>query len=293
MRIDLQLHSLYSDGYHSPSQLARMIYSRGIKAASLTDHNTLAGQAEFKRACTRYQIKYIPGLELYVRYKQRTFNILWYNYDSSSPALLKMLNMTWLRRRRFGEKVSLRLHRLGIKLDWDKFLSEHSGYLPANHLADAIWQKPANRRLIKEALKLDIIKEEDIMRYCLFPKIGPRLQDAHVSLTKILQIKKEAGGQLIFCHPGLNNKMKNGLVEKTIDAGLDGFELLSPHHGHNTIMYLNSLFKKKKVIMSGGSDFHKPGDFGTRPRYSWDWFVVNSDDLPGVGRILENRSYNR
>jgi len=41
--------------------------------------------------------------------------------------------------------------------------------------------------------------------------------------------------------------------------------------------------------MTGGSDFHKPGDFGTKPRYSWDWFVVDSDKLPGVNRILDNK----
>ena len=289
MRIDLQLHSLYSDGYHSPSQLVRMIYLQGIKAASLTDHNTIAGQAEFKRVCARYRIKYIPGLELYVRYKQRTFNVLWYNYDLNSPVLLKMLDTTCLRRRRFAEKVAGRWRRLGLKFNWRNFLREHPYYLSTNHLVNAVWKSPDNRRKIKEALELKNVREEDIMRYCLFPKTGPRFQDAYVSLTKILQVRKETGGQLIFCHPGLNNKMKNGLVEKTIDAGLDGFELLSPHHGYNAIMYLSSLFKRKKVIMTGGSDFHKPGDFGTKPRYSWDWFVVDSDKLPGVNRILDNK----
>jgi len=289
MRIDLQLHSLYSDGYYSPAQLARYIYLRGIKAASLTDHNTIAGQVEFKRACARYGIKFIPGLELYVRYKSRTFNILWYNYDVNSSVLLRMLNASCLRRRRFAEKVAGRWRRLGLRFDWRRFLRAHPYYLPVNHLADAVWKSPLNRRHIRDALGLKHVREEDIMRYCLFPKSGPRLQDAHISLTKILKVRKEAGGQLIFCHPGLNNKTRNGLVEQVIEAGLDGIELLSPHHSHNTIMYLNNIFKKKKIIMSGGSDFHKSGDFGTRPRYSWDWFVIDSDNLSGISKILVNK----
>lgn len=289
MRIDLQLHSLYSDGYYSPAQLARLIYLRGIKAASLTDHNTIAGQAEFKRACARYNIKFIPGLELYARYKSRTFNILWYNYDANSPALSKMLNTTWMRRRRFAEKVAGRWRRLGLKFDWRRFLRAHPYYLPANHLADAVWKSPHNRKKIREGLELKRVREEDIMRYCLFPKSGPRFKDAHISLTRILKVRKEAGGQLIFCHPGLNNKTRNGFVEQAVAAGLDGIELLSPHHSHNTIMYLNSIFKKKKIIMTGGSDFHKPGDIGTKPRYSWDWFVIDSDNLSGVSKVLEKR----
>lgn len=289
MRIDLQLHSFYSDGYHSPAQLAKLLHHYGVKVASLTDHNTIAGQAEFKRACARYGIKTVPGLELYVRYKSRNFNVLWYNYDQNSPALLKMLHTTHLRRRNFAEKVVGRLRRLGLKFNLKKFIKEHPNYLPANHLADALWSIPSNRRKIREALAdSELIREEDIMRYCLFPKTGPRLQDARVSLTRILKIRREAGGQLIFCHPGLNNKTRGGLVRQTLEAGLDGIELLSPHHSHNTIMYLNSILKKDKIIHTGGSDFHRAGDTRTKPRYSWEWFVIDSEDLLGVGKILNH-----
>jgi predicted metal-dependent phosphoesterase TrpH len=289
MRIDLQLHSRYSDGYYTPAQLVRFLVRHGIKAASLTDHNTVAGQIEFKKACAQYQIKAVTGLELYVRYKRRTFNVLWYNYNPAAPELIKMLESTWVRRRRFAEKVASRLRRLGIKFNLERFIAEHPGYLPANHLADLIWQKSANRRLIKEALKLEIIREEDIMRYCLFPKVGARLQDAHVSFTRVLKLRKQIGGQLIFCHPGLNNKLRGTLFEELLKAGLDGVELLSPHHGHNTIMHLNTIIKRRRLIASGGSDFHKPGDEGVRPRYSWDWFVIKSEDLPGVSKILDNK----
>jgi predicted metal-dependent phosphoesterase TrpH len=229
----------------------------------------------------------VPGLELYVRYKSRTFNVLWYNYNQSSPELARMLESTWVRRRRFAEKVSGRLRRLKIKFDLDSFIKQHPRYLPANHLADVIWSIPSNRRLIKNALETDFVREDDIMRFCLFPHIGPRLQDAHVSLTRLLKLRKQVGGQLIFCHPGLNNKLRGKLLEDLLAAGLDGVELLSPHHGHNTIMYLNAIVKREKIITSGGSDFHKAGDSETRPRYSWDWFVVKSEDLPGVRKIID------
>ena len=285
MKIDLQVHSVFSDGYYTPAQLALFLHRYGIKAASLTDHNTVAGQDKFRRACAKYKIKTVSGLELYVRYKGRIFNILWYNYDPTAPKLLKMLESTWVRRRLFAEKVARRLRRLDLKFNLDKFIGQHPGYLPANHLADAIWAVPANRRKIKEALGLEIIREEDIMRYCLFPKIGPRLQDAHVSFTRILKLRRQIGGQLIFCHPGLNNKLKGKLLEELLKAGLDGVELLSPHHGINTVMYLTSIIKRLKIISSGGSDFHKPGDPGTKPRYAWEWFDIKSEYLPGIGKI--------
>lgn len=289
MRIDLQLHSRYSDGYYTPGQLVRFLLRHGIKAASLTDHNTIVGQGEFRRACAQHQIKAVPGLELYVRYKSRPFNLLWYNYNQNSPELKKMLESTWVRRRRFAERVAGRLRRLGIKFDLDKFIAQHPGYLPANHMADAIWSVPSNRRLIRSEIGPDLIREENIMRFCLFPKVGPRLQDAHVSLTRVLKLRKQIGGQLIFCHPGLNNRLRGKLLDELLSNGVDGVELLSPHHGYNTIMYLNSIVKKEKIITCGGSDFHKVGEEGTRPRYSWDYFVIKSEYLPGVGKILDNK----
>lgn len=288
MKIDLQLHSLYSDGYHTPAQLARMLKVNKIKVASLTDHNTTAGQKEFKKACHKHGIKTIPGLELYVRYKGKTFNLLWYNYQLDSPDLQKMLESTWRRRRRFAERVSLRLKRLGLRFNLQKFIADHPYYLPVNHWNDILWRSPQNRRVIKRIMS-DNEKEENFLRYCFYPKTGARFQEARVSLTRILKLKKQIGGQLIFCHPGLNNKLKNNLLEILIEAGIDGVELLSPHHSYSTIFYLSSAIKKYKLIATGGSDFHRAGELGTKTRYAWNWFNIDSDYLPNIKKVIGDR----
>ncbi|MEI7620792.1 MAG: PHP domain-containing protein, partial [Candidatus Falkowbacteria bacterium] len=100
MIIDLQLHSIHSDGYLTPTQLASFVAKQGVKIASLTDHNTLSGQKEFREACAKHKIKTIPGLELYVRLGNRKFNIIWYNYDEKSPELQAILLESQKRRRR-------------------------------------------------------------------------------------------------------------------------------------------------------------------------------------------------
>ncbi|MCF7860036.1 PHP domain-containing protein [Patescibacteria group bacterium] len=289
MKIDLQVHSTYSDGYYSPSKLAGLLHRYGIEVASLTDHNTVAGQAEFKKACMRYGIKAVPGLELYASYKQRSFNLLWYNYDTSSPELKKMLESTHARRQRFVKKVNIRLRNLGLHFNLGRFIQEHPGYLPTNHLADAIWAVPANRKVIKKALQLDIVREDDIVRYCFYPKDGLRLHDARIGLARILQMRKQIGGQLIICHPALNNKMHGNLVEILMAAGVDGFELLSPHHSYNDTMRLMSLAERTGAIVSGGTDFHRPGAKAGKLRYAWDWFTVKSDGLFGINRIINNK----
>jgi predicted metal-dependent phosphoesterase TrpH len=288
MKIDLQLHSLCSDGYHTPAQLARMLKVNNIKVASLTDHNTVAGQKEFKKACQKYGIKTIPGLELYVRYKGKTFNLLWYNYQLDSPELQKMLESTWRRRRHFAEKVNMRLKRLGLRSNLQKFIAGHPYYLPVNHWNDILWRSRHNRKIIKRILH-DNEGEESFLRYCFYPKTGARFQEARVSLTRVLKLRKQIGGQLIFCHPGLNNKLKNNLLEILIEAGIDGLEILSPHHSYSTIFYLSLAIKKHKLIATGGSDFHKAGEPGTKTRYAWNWFNIDSDYLSNIKKVIDYR----
>ena len=67
VRIDLHCHSSASDGDHSPAHVAKRLAAIGVTWASLTDHNTVEGQAEFRAALNRYAISYIPGVEIDAR----------------------------------------------------------------------------------------------------------------------------------------------------------------------------------------------------------------------------------
>jgi predicted metal-dependent phosphoesterase TrpH len=62
MLIDLQLHSTYSDGYLTPTQIVKFIAKHGIKVAAITDHNTVSGLYEFRNSCKKYKIKPITGI---------------------------------------------------------------------------------------------------------------------------------------------------------------------------------------------------------------------------------------
>ncbi|NCB20501.1 MAG: PHP domain-containing protein [Clostridia bacterium] len=289
MKIDLQLHSLYSDGYNSPQQLARMLKVNNIKVASLTDHNTIAGQKEFAEACKKYNIKSIPGLELYVRYKSRTFNLLWYNYQMDSLELQKMLESTWKRRRLMAQKVDSRLQRLGIRFNLGKFIDNHPYYLPVNHWLDELKKSRYNRSIFRKIDSNKEILDDNLIRILFYPKKGVNLQEARVSLTRVLNLRKKVGGQLIMCHPGLNNKLKNNLLMHLFDAGLDGAELLSPHHSISTVIYITREIKKRNLIATAGSDFHKAAPEDFNPRYAWQWCNFESRDLYQIHKIIGGR----
>lgn len=59
---DLHMHSTASDGALSPQALVELASQNGVQLLALTDHDTLAGQAEAAAAAERLDMRFIPGL---------------------------------------------------------------------------------------------------------------------------------------------------------------------------------------------------------------------------------------
>ncbi len=299
MLIDLQLHSNYSDGYLSPSELVKLIKSKGIKVAALTDHNTTEGVDEFIKESKKHGIKPIIGMEIYAKYKTKKINILWYNFDRNNIELQKIIESSRRRRSLLVRNILLKLKRRGYKIEVDKILSEFKHYIPINRLADKIMEKEFNYNLVLRGIKkkrknspgfsgklLLPLREDDILGELFFDKKIGRLNEAYINIERLFKIKKEVGGQIVFCHPGKHNKFANNMTEKLKDMGLDGIEVLSPHHTIGAVMYSQFLSEKLDLIATGGSDFHLFEGDGSLLQDSWDWFMVDSRRLRRIREII-------
>jgi 3',5'-nucleoside bisphosphate phosphatase len=91
IRIDLHCHSSASDGDHSPAHVARRLADIGVTWASLTDHNTVGGQTEFRAAVARYGIGWVPGVEIDARSAFGPLHLLAYAIDLDNEHLLAVL----------------------------------------------------------------------------------------------------------------------------------------------------------------------------------------------------------
>ena len=288
MKIDLQLHSDYSDGYMSPTELAAFIAKKNVKIASLTDHNTIRGQHEFKHACQKHKIKYIPGIELYVKFGPKKINILWFNLDSSSPELHKMLRATQIRRRakvRNHLELLVKKHKLIININ--KILDKYNHYVSINHIVDDIWAIPKNRPIIKRVLENKTPREGEIIRKLFYnKKLGHIMHQSYINVHRVLALKKKIGGQIILNHPGKGHHLKKPLLEKLKAIGFDGIEVLSPHHSIGATMYAQFIAKELGFIMSGGSDFHRLEGGRHLIQSSLDYFSIDSHQLGGINKII-------
>jgi predicted metal-dependent phosphoesterase TrpH len=286
MLIDLQLHSTYSDGYLTPTALVRFIAKQGVKAASLTDHNTVGGLDEFRRACRGYKIKPVTGLELYVKLNNQKFGILWFNFDDKNPELHDILRDSQTRRRGRARCILKKLKVRGLKMDINRILDKYNHYAPLNQIIDDIYALPCNRRKIKRDLGISNPTEgEIIMKYFKNSDIGI-LHESYINIKRILKLRKKIGGQIILNHPGKHQQLKRDFLEKLKKLGIDGIELLSPHHSVGAVMYIQFISRELDFITTGGSDFHRFEGSRALIQNSWQYFKINTKYLRGIDKIV-------
>ncbi len=286
MLIDLQLHSTYSDGYLTPTGLAKFIARQGVKVAALTDHNTVSGLDEFRKACRTLKIKPITGLELYIKLHNRRFNILWFNFDETSPELHDMLRDSQVRRRRQIRLLLNKLIKRGFKLDVNRTLDKYNHYVPVNHVVDDIMAIPYNARKIRRRLELKQPREGDIIKeYFRNPDIGI-LRNSFIDLDNVVKLRKKIGGQLVLCHPAKNGYVGRGFLKDLKFMGLDGIEVMSPHHSYGAVVHLQHLARELNLVEVGGSDFHRLEGHGHPIQHAWQYYQVESKLLKGVRKII-------
>jgi predicted metal-dependent phosphoesterase TrpH len=87
-RIDLHLHSTYSDGRLSPAAVAERVARRGVALAALADHDTLASQAPFRAALARRGIASVSAVELTTWDGDQELHLLAYGVDTEHRELL-------------------------------------------------------------------------------------------------------------------------------------------------------------------------------------------------------------
>ena len=70
---EIHMHSVFSDGEFSPSELVDLAERNQVSVLSLTDHDTFDGIPEFLQSAEATDIIAFPGIEITVKF--HNFNI--------------------------------------------------------------------------------------------------------------------------------------------------------------------------------------------------------------------------
>jgi len=138
-RIDLHMHSRFSDGVHAPSVLVDLAKWKGISAIALSDHDSLDGFPELEAAARQAGVEVISAVELSCEHAGHDLHVLGYGVDVKHAGLQASLLEFRASRERRGIRIVELLRENGIHLDIEKVLAKAvGGALGRPHIAEAM-----------------------------------------------------------------------------------------------------------------------------------------------------------
>jgi predicted metal-dependent phosphoesterase TrpH len=252
MRLDLHLHTTFSDGSFSPAQVLEMARASGVSAAAITDHDTIDGIADALAAAGPLGIEVVPGIEISARFREASdeteLHVLGYFVDWQNLDFQTRLAHLRTTRHTRNPLIIDKLNSLGIEISYDEVLAlAGTGAVGRPHIARILMDK-GYVRSAKEAF--DRYLAAGAAAYV--PRELPDPADA-------IAMIRAAGGVPVLAHPSWLERLDNG-VYKTCERlklhGLLGMEVhYSTHKPEQTAQYLDTA-KRLELLVTGGSDFH-------------------------------------
>lgn len=243
--IDLHVHSRYSDGRMTPAELAVRAAHNNVIALAITDHDTMAGAEEKLAACREAGLEGVAGVELSCQHEGREAHILSLFADPASPWTGRLEELGKARENRMALMLE-RMERLGVKLDMDELPVERGGIFGRPHLARALME----RGVVKSV-------NEAFARY-LYDDGPVYVPKTSFPADEGIDLAKRLGGVAVLAHPGASNWVAK--IGDFAAMGVDGVEAYHPKHGGETVAKLLRTCRELGLLVSGGSDFHSPGD---------------------------------
>ena len=246
MKIDLHLHTTFSDGKLSPEELVRNAYENHYSYISITDHDTFAGYLEAKKFLIEknYNLELIPGVEISTIFENQEVHILAYYFKEDDEDLIELLTNVY--DSRYGRALEMveRLQTLGIDVDWANILS-YAGknkYIGRPHIARALMTNGCVKT-IKEAFEKYLHNES--------PAYVPKHK---IDTEHAINVIKKASGISVLAHPG--RLTDDSIVYNCIDMGIDGLEVYYVSHITGQTRLYEQIAIENNLIRTGGTDFH-------------------------------------
>ena len=247
--IDLHIHSNFSDGTDSISELLAKILESRINIFALTDHDTITGALKIRELIPA-NIKFFHGIEFSCIANNGKCHILGLNYDENNKIFQEALNIGEnLRHEKFFKRVKLLRDKFSITFtdkEIDSLLKIPSVGKP--HLANLIVSKGLANN-ITEAIK-------NFIDNC---KTGIDRISAELAIKAIIK----SGGAAIWAHPlggegesELSHGKFINLLNELISYGINGLECYYSKYSLGKCESLAEIAREKNLFISGGSDYH-------------------------------------
>ena len=247
MRADLHVHSNASDGTDPPAEVMSRAARAGLDVVALTDHDTVAGHAQARRALPG-TLTLVPGMELSCRLDDKSMHLLAYLFDPADPGLTAQTARIRDDRVLRARAMVDRLIELGVPITWDDVAAiAGPAVVGRPHIARAMAASGAIAAP-DQAFTRDWIADGGrayVDRYAL-------------PAAEAIGLVRAAGGVAVLAHPRADRDLlvTDEQIAGLAAAGLAGVEVFHPDQPAAEQASLLALTRDLGLIAAGGSDDH-------------------------------------
>ena len=242
--VDLQLHTVYSDGGWLPEQLIDHLVSEGFGLAAITDHDRLDTVAELQQLALEKNMPLLVAAEMSASWRGEMTDVLCFGFDAAPNALSDLAKNVLHRQRENSREV------------YENLLKKGYTFHQQPDALSAILEKPSAQQPKELATLLKTTGEQSA---------GKIVWDAGCTfeanaIADIVDACHRSSAVCLVAHPGREDGFVNYnaelLDELRQGAPIDGMEVYYPlHTPEQTAMFLDYA-QKHDLLISSGSDSH-------------------------------------
>ena len=254
------MHTTASDGVYPPHKVVQFALEFGLDAIAITDHDTTDGIQPAREAAIDKPIEVIAGVELGCENDVRDVHILGYYIDIENAELQKAFQEMRHVRETRAESMIQKMGEMGVRISLER-VKEIAGKAPIvrPHIAKAMIEAHAVPDM-QTAFEKYIGNDA--------PAYAPRMR---LLPERAIEIIHNAGGVAILAHAGRYASPLE-VANEMVDYGIDGIEVFYPTHEPEFREALLKIANERGLLVTGGSDFHRPNGDGSLP--------LGSEDVP-------------
>lgn len=246
-QVDLHIHSSFSDGLLSPTEIIDKTRALGIKAVAITDHDTTRGLTDILARQNGGGPEIITGVELSAHHQLGSVHILGYGFDPLNSLLQEKLKTIQVARKTRNKAILNKLLAFGFPLSLEETRGLAKGQIGRPHIAQLMVQKGI------------VANEQEAFTHYLKKDAKAYVERELLPAEDAIAIIVQAGGIASLAHPATVDPTCSflyKLIEDLYQKGLGAIEAYHPSHNNKHVAFFTKICSDLGLFATGGSDFH-------------------------------------
>ncbi|HKV84310.1 MAG TPA: PHP domain-containing protein [Ktedonobacterales bacterium] len=246
--LDLQIHTVYSDGQWEPSALFTHLEGAGFRLVAITDHDTCEHVEELCRLGAAHGVAVLPAMEVTTEWRGVSAHLLCYAPHGFGPSVSALTQRTVAAQLENTRAVHAELLRRGYEFpNQAKMLGGRSE--PTRPIDNA-------SLLFAHGHVADLQSGLVAIQEAGYRQIAAPLAEA-------VAAAHTDGALAVIAHPGrgggeIHRYEPAELAVMLEEIPLDGIEAYYPTHTEAQVAAFRALAERRGLLVSAGSDSHGP-----------------------------------